>query len=101
LKEDDFIQHSAWLRIIAHKLYLMDVIAKWNSCVAVPNCEDDKYFHLFGVKADETSNALDIPTKLARNRQWQSQMRQQVNPYIDYLVSKIRQKMLLDWQVQS
>ncbi len=101
LEEDDFIQHSAWLRIIAHKLYLMDVIAKWNSCITVPNCEDDKYFHLFGVKADETSYAPDIPAKLARNRQWQSQIRQQVNPYIDYLVSKIRQKMLLDWQVQS
>lgn len=69
----------------------MDVVAKWDNCICVvPGSQDDNYFELFGVSADEKSNAPDITTKLIRNRQWQTQLRRKANPYISHLVQKIR-----------
>lgn len=91
LTEDDFIQHTAWLRMIARKLSIMDAIAKFSGFICiVPGCKDDKYFELFGVSADETSNSSDIPDKLARNKEWQSQLSARVSPYIDSVQDKIR-----------
>lgn len=96
--EDDFIEHSAWLRIISRKLFTLDVIARWDdfSCLA-PGSQDDKYFQVFGTISDESNSAQTTQEKIDRNIILQERLSLRILPYLDQVQWKIRHAMTQEW----